>query len=514
MMIFIKPLINGKAIRIISGFFTLLVLSLFIFSLFQRPPDIDDAWLGEHAYWQSKLGYVKSDLMYGITLQEVRFLCHHKLLTLQGAFFISVFGFSLNTIRIIPIIYLLVFFLIYYIYSYKKILSPQIFWVSIILLFSNALIFQYSFVFRPEIPLMTLGLISYIFIEKALQQNNHRILFLVLGGFFAGLCIATHLNGVIFPIAGFILLLTNKRFLQSLIFGLSGIPATLFYFYDFTEQYGFRFWLYQLNETPSHDRISNLPYGLQYLSNLANEHMRFFHSPVEISISILLLFCMTLLYRYMKSYKNLIIYTTLLIFFLALLSVHKSAKYIIVYLPYLILLISISLTNLFDKSKRLSYFKGRMSIARLRQISIVLVMIYLCINILSGVKIAFNKYDAVSDMELIHTYIKEPTVSQNILVPMNFFFLTAGHFNSIHSELSYSEMQKRNPGIYKDGFFQLAALQNIKYIILSEPYIRKFGIDKMSVTDIEKNNYSYVLRENSIIILKQSARLSLKADSF
>ncbi len=45
----------------------ILIGLLFVFSLWNRMPDIDDAWIGEHAYWLSRNGYVKSDLMYGVT---------------------------------------------------------------------------------------------------------------------------------------------------------------------------------------------------------------------------------------------------------------------------------------------------------------------------------------------------------------------------------------------------------------------------------------------------------------
>lgn len=75
-------------------------LLLYVYSLWQRQPDVDDAWIGEHAYWLVKNGFVKSDLMYGITSQEIRQIVHHKLFTLNGALFVKTFGFSLLTSRV------------------------------------------------------------------------------------------------------------------------------------------------------------------------------------------------------------------------------------------------------------------------------------------------------------------------------------------------------------------------------------------------------------------------------
>jgi hypothetical protein len=477
-----------------------------MYSLIQRPPDIDDAWLGEHAYWQSVLGYVKSDLMHGITQQETRFLCHHKLLTLQGALFINAFGFSLNTINTVPLFYLLIFFPVFYLYCFKKNLSPKQIWFSILLLASNAFIFQYSFVFRPEIPLMTLGFLSYIFVEKTLVMTGQRLIYPIVSGIFAGLSIATHLNGIIFPVAGFLLLVINKRYLQGLLFGISAVPPALIYFYDFTEKYGLRFWLYQLNETPSHDRITNLPYGLQYLSNLVNEHMRFFHSQVEISFSILFIFSMILLFRYMKPYYNLILYTTLLVVFLALLSVHKSSKYIIIYLPYLILLISFSFKYLFETKNISSFLGGWLNIKKARLGFILLLFTYLSINIYQDIQTAFTKYKSDSDQMLIDSYIGKPTHDLKIIAPMHFFFNTIGRFKTVQSELSYSEMQKNIASIYQKGFLNLAASDGIDYIILSEQFVEKFGIDKMSADEVSENNFTILLRNQNIMILKSSVQ--------
>jgi hypothetical protein len=242
----------------------LMVGLLFIYSLVNRPPDIDDAWLGESAYWQSKIGYAKSELMHGITQQEVRFLPNHKLLTLEGAGFIRMFGFSLVTLKTVSLAWLIIFLIIFHRYAYKKLLSPQEFLFSVLLLVSNAMIFQYAFVFRPEIAVMTLGFLSYILVEKALGDPKKGVLFILLGGFAAGLCVSTHLNGIIFLAAGFLLLLWNRRYIHSLAFAASALPAIAVYFYDFTPAYNFSFWWYQLNETPAFDRAADVPAALYY----------------------------------------------------------------------------------------------------------------------------------------------------------------------------------------------------------------------------------------------------------
>jgi hypothetical protein len=480
-----------------------LIALLFIYSLVQRPPDIDDAWLGEHAYWQAKLGYVKSELMHGITQQETRFLCHHKLLTLQGALFIQVAGFSVYSLKSLSLVYFLVFIYIFYSYAYKKLLTPLEFWFSLLLLISNALVFQFADVFRPEIPVMTLGFVSYIFVEKTLKPGRNTLLLASVGGLFAGLCVATHLNGIVFPIAGFLLLIWNRKFLHGLIFGLSTIPAVSIYFYDFTAKYNLRFWLYQLNETPSHDRISNLPYGLTYLNNLLNEHLRFFHGPLEISFTILFIVSIIFLYRHLKIHRNLIRYTILLAISLAIFSVHKSSKYMIIYLPYLILLVSPVITKLFYEKDKGQILFGKLTYGNARIIMSCIIIAYLSVNIYFDIQIATKKYQPEAFEQLVDTYVDVSAGQSGIVAPMEFIFYGMDRFKSIQSELCYTEMQKSNPSIYGKDFLNLASSYEREYIILSEKFIGELGMDKITAIELLECNYEILYRDKTLMILKK-----------
>ena len=80
-------------------FFLGSTILLFIYSLIHRIPDVDDGWIGDLAYFQAKLGYAKSELMRGITMLEIRHVCHHKFLTIQGGWFVNLFGWSLYTLK-------------------------------------------------------------------------------------------------------------------------------------------------------------------------------------------------------------------------------------------------------------------------------------------------------------------------------------------------------------------------------------------------------------------------------
>ena len=192
----------------------LAVALLYLYSLWHREPDVDDAWIGEHAYWLAEKGYVKSELMHGITNQQERNIVHHKLFTLNGALFITLFGFSLWTLKSVSLMWLVIFTIVFFITIRRKEGSPAA-WFAMLLMAVNAFIFQYSFVYRPEIMVMTLGFISWLLLDQYLQNRSSPAL--IFSGLFAGLAAAAHLNGLIFIMAGGLLLVWNRKLFPAII---------------------------------------------------------------------------------------------------------------------------------------------------------------------------------------------------------------------------------------------------------------------------------------------------------
>ena len=99
---------------------------VYAFGLWERSPDIDDAWLGEYAYWMAEDGYCHSELMRGLTLQEERFLVHHKLFNLHGALFVKMFGYSLPTLKSVTLVYFFLFIFYENTIHYTQIMSIYI----------------------------------------------------------------------------------------------------------------------------------------------------------------------------------------------------------------------------------------------------------------------------------------------------------------------------------------------------------------------------------------------------
>jgi hypothetical protein len=484
------------------GILVILYLIAFVISTINRSINIDDAWLGEYAYWQAKLGYVKSELMRGITLEEIRLICHHKFLTLQGAFFINLFGFSLYSLKVISLIYFIIFLLSFYFYTFKKIFSPFWFYLSLLLIISNALIFDFAFVFRPEIPIMTLGFLVYILLDHVLKNNKNSIFLTVISGLLAGLCISTHLNGVVFIIAGFLLLMFHKKYLLSFIFAFSTIPTIAIYFYDFTAQYNIQFWLYQIQQSPSIDKASNLPVGLSQLYNLMNEHLRYFHSPIEITFSVLFIITCILAYKHLKTQRNLVLYTLVLMISLGLIAIHKTPKYSIIYLPYLVILMVSSFRFLYEKHQ---FVNTKNSGNSLYLISI-LIIVYLLTNTIYNIKTTTTKFHVSENRELVTKYINEKTDSCRIVAPMNIIFNEINNFKSIQSDMCYGEMQKSNKLIFKQGFLDLTKKYEADYIILTGSDIKKFGLNEFAGNDFNLNGFDLIVKTDKLLIIKNIER--------
>ena len=90
-----------------AGLFVL--ASLALASLFRRSVYIDDAWLGERAWWLAREGAVRSELFRAVLDYGERMFVFHKLFALSGAAFIKLFGWSLYTLKSVSLVSFVVF---------------------------------------------------------------------------------------------------------------------------------------------------------------------------------------------------------------------------------------------------------------------------------------------------------------------------------------------------------------------------------------------------------------------
>jgi len=484
-------------------YFLWITVSLFIYSLIKRIPDVDDAWVGELAYFQAKLGFARSELMRGLTMLEIRHICHHKFLTIQGGWFVNLFGWSLYSLKSVSLFYLFIFVTSFIYYAKSKSLSNDFIILFFSLFLANALVFEFSFIYRPEIPVMTLGFLSFIFLERSLEQLNQKTICIILSGLFAGLSVATHLNGLVFPVAGFIILMTQKKYWPAFLFGIFTLPTIAIYFYDFHSLADFKFWSYQMNNIPSLEGVSNRPLAMKILYNLLSEHMRFFHSPIEQSLTLLMLFVFALSSNFLKKYKLLLRYSFILVITIALFSIHKTSKYSIIYFPYLMLLVAYGIHFIYDNRNKIRIFKKHVGHKLAAGICTVLLLFYFSANSFFNIRLCLTKFSPKQNSDLAARYIPEKNSGLRIIAPMTFIFNEIDSFKSIQGEMYYTEMQKSDSSLYRGGFLDATKKFNIDYIILSEAHIKLLGINDCSPEILSKHGFEQLLHTDEMVILKR-----------
>jgi hypothetical protein len=443
--------------------------------------------------------------MRGVTLQEERLVVHHKLLVYQGAALINIFGFSLYSLKSVSLIYFVIFLFVFFIFIRNKYFNDIEILFAILLVISNALCFEYAFIFRPEIPLMTLGFLSFIFLFRALDEKVNVYWNLFAAGLVTGLSVSTHLNGLIFLVSGFLLLIWNRKYTYGIIFAASSLPTIFIYFIDMLSISRLQLWYYQMFSSPSIDSANLFSGTVEFIFNrIIKTLMLFVHSPREISFSVFMISIIALAYKHLKLHKNLLRYTFLLIISLAFLAAHTSSKYMLLYFPYLVIIGTLALRHIYNSNSVLMYsISGNGRKALVKMISVI-TSLYLVTQIVIAAEISFKKFDKAEHHNLIARYIDGPTHGLNIVAPMNYVFDEIESFNRIQSDLCYGEMSKADSSIYQEGFLGLVESYGNDYLFLRSRYIKHFGIDLMTDNEIRNNHYEVILRTNDLAILKRN----------
>jgi hypothetical protein len=486
------------------------VLALYFYSLWGRLPDIDDAWLGEHAFWLEKLGYVRSELFRGMNGQETRFVVHHKFVTLHGAAFIGLFGFSLYSLKAVSIVYFFAFIGLFYAYTcrWKKIFTPEDFLFSTIILFSFTFAFKFSFIFRPEMMVMFLGFAGFILMEKYLDGGKNNSWLLFVSGLFFGLAVFAHLNSLVLIASAGILLLWNKKFTGVFIFGTGALLSSALYFYDFTGFDSIDLWIYQFFSSPSIDSLKDTPYYLKPIVNLLKEHMRYFHN-LEIFVFSVFMFVtiiagFKLLY---KSQTNLVRFALLAAIFTGLLTMHKSRQYLLPFFPYILIMITLTFRAIKNKKIVTFPFLKRMGSDFFHGILIFLFIVFIGVSAFYNSKLAVQKFSPEDNRQLALKYAGSKVSEINIVAPLTFIFNEINYFHRIHSDLIYAEMSKIDTGFLGEGFFQKAANYNVSVIMVSK-YVSTLLKIENSIPGQHYGEYVVVGKNPELIVFKRNENFS------
>lgn len=467
-------------------FYGLLFISIiFIISLFWRFPNGDEGILAEQAYWLQKVGYVKSPLFteLGFGWEAIQYH-YHKLFIIFGALITKLFGVDLYLLRLFVLVCSLS--LCYFLFKYQ--VNELKSGTTALLLFPLLLLFQYhffyfSFIYRPEIPVATLGFISFYFLNSFINTGRSRYLY--ISAFLAGCSALMHLNGLVFIGAGGMLLLIERKWKNAVTFWVVSSLTALLYFFNITNREALDAFLFQFTNDPNltEDDFSIL----LKLGKLLSEHSRYFHSPKEIAVSILFFFSIASNFKALwKNNRQLITYALLTMFFIAVIAHDKTDKYSTIYIPFWLLIIvqSIMLGYKSVKWQRIAFR--------------ILIVFYIIVNSFFIGQTIVSGYDVVGRNERYASLM--PHKGATVITRENFFFNEYNNYKIV-SLLSFEIRWKReNITAYKDkNLFIFARKIGAKYILLETESYNRGVLKTINFENLHENDviFNYLIKHKS-----------------
>ena len=337
-----------------------LVLLGFFCTLWNRYIYIDDAWFGEQAFWFSKYGVPRTESLVGYFGWDSHLLVYHRLNIIFGALLIKLFGWSVETLRVPTLLILAGFFFVLFRYfkANESTFGKKAFFIWVPFIFANPLIIFLSFTYRPEILLMFLGFLSWWMVEKSVKTKDSNFLQPFLGGAFAGLAFFTHLNGLIFSVAGFCLLIFNRRFKNTFAFTFSAFLFSSLFFYDLWQEGAMETFLFQMRNWPdpvgaSYSSLGILGWLQKAVIKLLDEQQRFFWSYKVWVVSILYILSLILFFKSLWAQnRNLLLYLFILNLTLNVLGSQIAERFLIYLLPYMAMVVGLAFRMAKEKFRK------------------------------------------------------------------------------------------------------------------------------------------------------------------
>lgn len=439
---------------------TSVLASFYIYNFFGQTVNGDESILAEQTKELADNGFVRSPMFTGMGQGwEISQLHYHKLFVWSGALIYKLFGTSIVAYRSFSLICLIIIALLFFTIFRKDDYHWQKFMLTIIIFLSSFVFWKYGLIYRPETAVAMFALCSFYFLDSYL---NRKIYYhLLLSATFAGLAALTHLNGLAVVFAGSLLLLWNKKWINLIVFDVISIAVILLYFIDINTIAKFNQFITQFTSDPNFE--SNNFSVFAPLLKVFDEHMRFFHDIYSATFSALFLITILATFRYLRKQKtNLLIYFFALVFGLSSITHGPTVKYIILYSPFMALIIVYGIYYIINNNhynKKLIW--GIYSIF----------VIFLISNYYYISRSIIQNIDSIERSELVGNKI--PMKNVNVFAPAYFYFNQEKNFN-IRIPLAY--VIKTNDYSIGDltvkDFYTYNHINKNSYIVLDKQFLQ------------------------------------------
>jgi hypothetical protein len=381
------------------------LLGLVLWGYYHRYPTGDDAWFAEESYWLWHDGRIRSAFFGGFLDWQKQYFAAHKLFIGLGAVLMRGLPVSLYVSKLSGLLPFLVLIAasIYYVREsgIKSNQKTGAVWLLLLLFLANALVVRMSFENRPEMLVAALGFLSFLL----LYPSQNQYFKIILSAILAGLALLTHLNGLIYVMAGFITLFIIKKYKLAFVFGFVATAVGSLYFYDIWQADGLQMWWFQMRNDPATQQSFGL---LNKLKVMAAYPMLFFESPEQAGLSVLLL-VVGWHYRLFidRLNRSLVVYGLALFFCFWLITKSPTAIYQLLFVPTMLVFV----VELYIKS-------GNQKLTTPLKIVVVL---YLIIGVVGSGQIIIKNTKAYLPAQYA-TLSTKIAKNQSGIVPLTFFF--------------------------------------------------------------------------------------------
>jgi hypothetical protein len=301
-----------------------------------------------------------------------------------------------------------------------------------------------------------------------------------------------------------------NKYKKVLIFCIPAIIISSLYFWDIIPTGEFPAFLTQFRNDPNLNPGQFTIYSP--LIKLFEEHKRFFHSPMEISLTILLILSFIFANRVIRKDKLALIYFLTSVISLGAITHGKTSKYLLIYLPFIAIIISTSIAEVFGNFKNHTLnsdkiIKG-MNINRnkVKWIFTCAIILFVTINLYLNYNYIFSGYDYVSRNAIISSLLPE---KQTKVMAREWFYFNEMKDFTINIFMAYEFYSGRYNHIpmTKEGLFNFAASIGDKYIILENLPPNRHLLKLISFDKLYKNDscgpYFVRYKDESLIIFEK-----------
>ncbi|QRR01471.1 hypothetical protein [Dyadobacter sandarakinus] len=415
-------------------------VALTIATYINRFPTGDDGWFAEQSYWLYHQGIIRSEFFRGIAGWENGLLVSHKLFLAFGSMLISWFGYDLPILKISGFFFFLILIieLIAYIRQREKQNLCHYIVAILILVFSNRLLIKMSFENRPEMMVAAFGFGSFLLLNFKREQRT----FVLLSGFLAGLSFLTHLNGVIYVIAGVLALWGRPIKISRMCFFLLGatLSGSMYLIDILSVDNGMSTWWFQFRNDPATQASFNFT---QKLIQIVTYPRMFFQSPEQLSLSVLLVYFLWLRRKMLAMLPAFLSkYTVLLIASFWIVSKANAGMYLVLFIPLML----VSIYELYILSPITPNFKWMLAL-------------YFTIGIYGSGQLVYKNWKLGYLPNTYHEISKQLPKSSLGVVPLTFFYNDYNQFTRLLAHENY-KLYCHKQNMSSDGFAKWAKANN------------------------------------------------------